>query len=70
MINTRDNGRCVSLRPSRSINAETGKPIQIDLKDVWKSFGKTGAFKVFLHEDELEFNIVHMVSQPPSSAFF
>ncbi len=69
MINTRNNGRCVSLRPSRNISAESGNPIQIDLKDVWKNSGITGAYKVYLHEDELEFNIVHMVRRQVSAMF-
>jgi hypothetical protein len=67
IINTRDNGRCISLRPSRDISAQSKNPIRIDLKDVWTKSGKTGAYKVFVHEDNLEFNVVSMVSSTCSS---
>ena len=62
MVNTRHNGRCISMRPSRDINAIPDRPIKIELKDVWKNSGDTGIYKIFLSEDDLGYNIVHMVS--------
>ncbi len=62
MVNTRNNGRCVSIRPSRGINVIPARPIKIELKDVWKKSGDTGVYKIFLSDDDLGYNIVHMVS--------
>ena len=49
------------MRPSRNISAIPERPIKIELKDVWKNFGETGVYKIFLNEEDLGFNIVHMV---------
>jgi hypothetical protein len=62
MVSTRNNGRCVSMRPSKNINAILDRPIKIELKDVWKNSGETGLYKIFLNEDDLGFNVIHMVS--------
>ena len=49
------------MRPSRSISAVPERPIKIELKDVWKISGETGVYKIVLNEDDLGFNIIHMV---------
>ena len=62
IVNTRHNGRCISLRHSREISIKPNFPITIDLKDVWKGFTKKGVYKIYIHEDKLEFNLIHLVS--------
>jgi hypothetical protein len=34
----------------------------IELKDVWKSSTQKGVYKVYVHEDKLEFNLIYSVS--------
>ncbi len=51
------------MRPKRSISAVVNYPIVITFKDVWKNQIEKGVYKIYVHDDGLEFNLISMVKK-------
>ena len=60
IVNTYYYGQCVSIMP-KNISAKLNNPISINLKDVWKNASRKGFFKIFVHDDGLQYNLITTV---------